>query len=452
MTRIIKKITPTAPKALIKKRVAAYARVSSGKDAMLQSLSAQISYYSEFIQKRYDWEYVGVYADEAATGTKDSRKEFQRLISDCRSGKIDMVITKSISRFARNTVTMLETVRELKSLNVDVYFEKENIHSISGDGELMLTILSSFAQAESLSVSENCKWRIRKRFAEGELVNLRFMYGYRIEKGIVKVNPKQAKIVRMIFGDYVSGLGCTAIASKLRRLGVKSLRGGIWNSDIVAQIIKNEKYMGDALLQKKHVSNHLTKKLTANKDALPKYYAEGTHPPIIDAATFQLAQEIMAENRILNEGKKAAGTYPFTSKIKCVKCGKNYKRKTTHGKAFWNCSTHIRYGKEACRSKRIPEGILRAVAADVLGMEVFDEASFKSRIREIQIHAPNQLLFVFNDGCTVQMEWQNKSRSESWSKEAKEKARERQMSIQEGGKENEFGASSKNDTGNGETL
>lgn len=434
MTRIIRKIMPVVPKAPIKKRVAAYARVSSGKDAMLHSLSAQVSYYSELIQKRHDWEYAGVYADEAVTGTKDNRKEFQRLLSDCRNGKIDMVITKSISRFARNTLTVLETVRELKSLNVDVHFEKENIHSMSGDGELMLTILSSFAQEESLSVSENCKWRIRKRFADGELVNLRFMYGYRIENGKVEINQKQARIVRMIFNDYISGLGCTAIANKLRRMGVQSLRGGIWNSDIVAQIIKNEKYIGNALLQKKHVSNHLTKKLVANKGVLPKYYAEGTHPPIIDAAAFQLANEIMAKNRTLNEGKKATGTYPFTSKIKCGKCGKNYKRKTTHGQAFWNCSTHIKYGKEVCHAKRIPESILCSVAANALGIEEFDEVTFNRQIKEIQVPAPNLLLFVFCDGHTVQKEWQNKSRSESWNEEAREKARKRQIEHSKGRK------------------
>lgn len=146
MQRKIRKITPLTAKTPAKKRVAAYARVSSGKDAMIHSLSSQISYYSEYIQKHAGWEYVGVYADEAVTGTKDGREEFQRLLADCRNGRIDMVITKSISRFARNTVTMLEVVRELKSLDIDVFFEKENIHSMSGDGELMLTILASFAQ------------------------------------------------------------------------------------------------------------------------------------------------------------------------------------------------------------------------------------------------------------------------------------------------------------------
>jgi site-specific DNA recombinase len=222
MERVVRKISALAPVIPKKKRVAAYARVSSGKDAMLHSLSAQVSYYSDYIQKHREWQFAGVYADEALTGTKDDRAEFQRLLNDCRDGKIDMVITKSISRFARNTVTMLETLRELKLINVDVYFEKENIHSISGDGELMLTILASFAQAESLSVSENCKWRIRKRFQAGEIANLRFMYGYNIKKGEITVDHKEAEIVRMIFADYISGMGCENIASKLNQLGLRT--------------------------------------------------------------------------------------------------------------------------------------------------------------------------------------------------------------------------------------
>jgi DNA invertase Pin-like site-specific DNA recombinase len=158
MQRKVIKLDSKIIKPISKKRVAGYARVSSGKDVMLHSLSAQISYYSSFIQNKSDWEFAGVYADEAITGTKDERPEFQRMLQDCRMGKIDMIITKSISRFARNTVTLLETVRELKDLNVDVYFEKENIHSLSGDGELMLTILASFAQEESRSISENVTW------------------------------------------------------------------------------------------------------------------------------------------------------------------------------------------------------------------------------------------------------------------------------------------------------
>jgi len=431
MPRKIRKIEPLVPKLPVKKRVAAYARVSSGKDAMLKSLSAQISHYSKYIQQHSGWDYAGVYADEAMTGTKDNRREFQRLLNDCRQGKIDLIMTKSISRLARNTVTMLEAVRELKNLNVDVYFEKENIHSISGDGELMLSILASFAQEESLSVSENCKWRIRKRFAEGELVNVRFLYGYCIKKGHIDIEPKEAEIVRMIFDDYISGMGCPTIAKKLSKMGVARPRGGIWNSERVAEIIKNEKYTGNALLQKKYVEDHLTKTVVRNKGELPKYFAEGTHPQIIEEADFQLAQEIMAKNRQLNGRKKDARQYPFTSKIACGKCGKKYKRKATKGRVYWNCSTYLELGKEKCHSKQIPEDILLSLATEVLGLTAFDEIVFTEQIKEVHVPGPNFVCFVFHDGCTIQKQWQHKSRSESWSVEARQQARERQLKYLE---------------------
>ncbi len=189
-----------------RKRVAAYARVSSGKDAMLHSLSTQISYYNDYIGSRGDWQLVGIYADEALTGTKAERPEFQRMLIDCRAGKIDMVITKSLTRFARNTVTLLETARELRTLNVDIYFEKENIHTLGSDGELMLTLLASFAQEESRSASENQKWRIRKMFEEGR-PNTGRMLGYRLKDGVLCVVPEEAVVVKMIFADFLSGMG-----------------------------------------------------------------------------------------------------------------------------------------------------------------------------------------------------------------------------------------------------
>lgn len=401
MARNIRVIKPLLQKPPSKKRVAAYARVSSGKDAMLHSLSAQVSYYSEFIQNHRSWEYVGVYADEAITGTKEVRTEFQRLLDDCRNGKIDMVITKSISRLARNTVTMLETVRELKNINIDVYFEKENIHSISGDGELMLSILASFAQEESRSVSENCKWRIRKGFSEGELVNLRFMYGYRIDKGKIEIEPEQAEIVGMIFNEYINGMGCTSIAKKLREMGIQRLRGGTWNSERVVEIIKNEKYTGNALLQKKYVKDHLTKTLVLNKGNLPKYYAESTHPAIIDIETFQRAQEILKMNSERYSGKKGTYKYPFSGKIICGICGKKYRHKSRRGKDFWNCATYEKYGKSSCPSRKIPEDILYKITTKVLGIPNFDEACFLERIKEIQVHQNNCLIFAFNDGSIV---------------------------------------------------
>ena len=186
MKKIVTKV-PHPQQLERKKRVVAYARVSSGKDAMLHSLSAQVSYYSDLIQGHSGWLYCGVFSDEALTGTKDDRESFQRLLTECRAGNVDMVITKSISRFARNTVTLLETVRELKGLGVDVYFEEQRIHTLSADGELMMTILASYAQEESLSASENQKWRIRKAFEQGELIQLRFLFGYRITRDRIEI-------------------------------------------------------------------------------------------------------------------------------------------------------------------------------------------------------------------------------------------------------------------------
>jgi site-specific DNA recombinase len=425
--RVITKLEPIVPPIPRRKRVAAYARVSSGKDAMLHSLSAQVSYYSDYIQRHGEWEYAGVYADEAFTGTKEDRPEFQRLIKDCRDGKIDMVITKSIARFARNTVTMLEIVREFKLLGIGVYFEKESIHSLSGDGELMLTILASYAQEESRSVSENCKWRIRKRFAQGELVSLRFMFGYRIKKGEVEVDPEAADIVRMIFEDYIGGMGGSLIAKKLREMGIPALRGGTWNAERVLAIIKNEKYTGNALLQKKYVSDHLTKREVCNKGRLPQYYAEDTHPAIIDMETFEMAQEIMERrrNRFGNRKGVTPKSYPFTGKIVCEGCGKNYKRKVAGGKPYWQCSIFLQDGKNCCPAKQIPEDTLHTVTAEVLGLMAFEAETFTDRIAEIRVPEANKLMFVFHDGRFAQRVWQDRSRADSWTDEMKQTARDR---------------------------
>ena len=210
MHRTIRQIQFPASAAQRLTRVAAYARVSSGKDAMLHSLSAQVSYYSELIQNHPGWLYCGVYADEAVTGTKDKRDDFQRMLADCRQGKMDLIITKSISRFARNTVTLLQTVRELKALGVDVFFEEQNIHTQSADGELMMTILASYAQEESRSASENQKWRIRRNFESGMPWN-GTMLGYRYDKGTLVVVSEEAETVKRIFEEYLSGLGLPAL-------------------------------------------------------------------------------------------------------------------------------------------------------------------------------------------------------------------------------------------------
>lgn len=415
MARIIRKLNPALPMPPRLLNVAAYARVSLDKDSMLHSLSAQVSHYSSHIQKHLGWRYAGVYADKALTGTKAERPEFQRLLADCRAGKIDMVITKSISRFARNTVTLLETVRELKALGVDVYFEEQNIHSISGAGELMLSILASYAQEESRSVSENCKWRIRKRFEAGELVNWRFMYGYRIARGCIEIVPEQAEVVRSIFKDFLHGIGTAEIAKRLRADNVPCYRGGVWTPKRVLDLLKNEKYAGNALLQKKYVADHLSKTEKLNHGQLPKYYAEGTHPPIITPGESQQALALIERNRLANGISRTAPEYSaFTSKIVCGQCGKAFHRKTTLGKVSWQCATYLRLGKAHCHAKQIPEDTLMAVTISVLGLQDFDEAIFKECIREIRVPAFNQLTYVFDDGTEEACVWQDKSRRDSW--------------------------------------
>ena len=415
MTRKIEQVrfATDAPK---KKRVAAYCRVSSGKDAMLHSLSAQVSYYSDYIQK-HGWEYAGVYADEALTGTKDNRENFQRLLAECRKGTVQMVITKSISRFARNTVTLLETVRELKALGVDVYFEEQNIHTMSADGELMLTILASYAQEESLSVSENMKWRIKKNFKDGKPWS-GFVLGYRCENGQYVVVPEEAEVVRRIYREYLDGLGATAIMKGLNDDGILTRLGKPWRTEGVLKILRNYNYTGNLILQKTYRENHLTKRKMKNNGEKPQYHAIGTHEAIIDLATFEAVQEELARRSEHYSGKKPSTvTYPFTRLIVCANCGKHYRRKTTATGIVWICSTYNTHGKRACASKAIPESVLYELTADVpLG-----------DLTALRATKDNTLIFCFKDGSQTVKRWKDRSRRESWTEEMKEKARQQAL-------------------------
>ena len=420
--KIIRKVKPAAAMPRLE-RGAAYCRVSSGKDAMLHSLSAQVSHYSELIQRRPGWAYAGVYADEALTGTKDDRPEFQRLLADCRAGKIDRVLTKSVSRFARNTVTLLETVRELKELGVAVYFEEQNIDSLSGDGELMLTILASFAQEESKSVSDNCKWRIRKDFSEGKPMNLPLLYGYRREKGRIVIDEREAEIVRFIFRSCLNGMGKGRITEALREQGVPCRLGGEWQTETVGGILKNEKYTGDALLQKTYIENHLTKRKCFNRGELPQYYAESTHPAIIDHEMYEKVQVLIAERREkTNVQKDVTARYPFSGLIVCGCCGAHYHRRTNPTRITWQCVTYLRRGKKHCAAKQIPEETLRSLTREALGVPEITEENIRA-LAEIQIPCPNHILFVFKDGHETERVWQDRSRAESWTDEMREKAR-----------------------------
>ncbi len=419
--RIITQVPITIPPAPKQKRVAAYARVSSGKDAMLHSLSAQVSYYNDLIQKHYGWQFCGVYADEALTGTKADRESFTRLIADCRAGKIDMVITKSISRFARNTLTLLETVRELKSIGVDVFFEEQNIHSISGDGELMLTFLASYAQEESLSASENQKWRIKRNYENGMPWN-GTMLGYRYDRGTLIIEPKEAEVVKRIFDTYLSGKGVTAIMKMLNAEGVPTRNGNRWGASSIMRVLRNYAYTGNLLLGQTYRDNHLNKQKRQNNGEFPKYHIENSHEAIIPLWQFNaVAEEINRRAEKHNRPGSKKQTYPFTGIIVCGGCEKHYRRKMTATGAVWICNTYNTHGKAACPSKQIPETTLISITEETLGNTdaIFD------KITAIQAEKDNTLIFCFKDGTKAVKRWQDRSRALSWTEEMKASARER---------------------------
>lgn len=432
--RKITKLESRNVQPIRRKRVAAYARVSSGKDAQIHSLSAQISYYNSLIGSRGDWELAGIYSDEAMTGTKESRPQFQKLLADCRAGKIDMVIAKSITRLARNTVTLLETARELKLLGIDIFFEKENIHTLSTDGELMLALLASFAQEESRSVSENVKWRIRKNFESG-IPTGGGMLGYRFENGTLQVIPEEAETVKQIFADFLSGMGRVAIARKLNHMGIRTKQGNLWNISSIHGILHNDKYTGNLLLQKTYSLDHVSKKTVKNRGELPMYYVEGSHEAIIDKATFDMAQMELARRaeKFSKPGTKCA-PYLFTGILHCGICGRHYRRrisnpKNKYRKAIWICPTFDTCGKTVCPSQQIPEDILTAKTSEALGLAEWNREMLFGQIKEIQVPRHNVLVYVFHDAHTEEVTWQSHSRRNSWTEEMRQKAREKQREV-----------------------
>lgn len=395
-------------------RVAAYARVSSGKDAMLQSLSSQVSYYSSMIQSHPGWLYAGVYADEARTGTKEARPEFQRLLEYCRAGKINLVVTKSISRFAWNTVTLLATVRELKALGVDVFFEEQHIHTLSADGELMITILASYAQEESFSASENQKWRIRKNFQEGKPWDATIL-GYRYKDGKYEVEPNEAAIVRKIYDLYLGGKSLQTITNMLNEEGAATRFGKTWHISSVRHILMNPTYTGDLLLQKTFRTDHLTKHTVKNNGELQQILVEEAHEAIVSHEEFKRVQEIRekrAEKHAPAE-KRYDVRYPFSGLIVCGCCGAHYRRKATHGGVTWICPILNKEGKKACQSKAVPEIILFPLVPDI------------EQIENILVQKGNKLIITYRDGRSETHTWRDRSRAESWTPEMKRAARER---------------------------
>ena len=310
----------------IKKRVAAYARVSTDSDEQSGSYAAQVEFYTRYITDNPDWEFVSVYADEGISGTNTKKREgFNRMVEDAMNGKIDLILTKSISRFARNTVDTLTTVRKLKEKGIEVYFEKENIRTLDAKGEVMITIMSSLAQEESRSISENVRWGKRRSMEEGKFsLCYKHFLGYeKGEDGLPKIVECEARIIREIYQRFLDGKNASEIADYLTAKGVPTPKGRRkWCASTIMSILQNEKYKGDALLQKTYTSDFLTKKQKKNHGEVAQYYIRNSHPAIIDPDTFELVQQEIGRRR--PNRRKLYKSSIFATKIVCVDCGSFY--------------------------------------------------------------------------------------------------------------------------------
>ena len=356
-------------------RVAAYCRVSTDSEDQLNSYKSQVMYYTDLIKKKPEWSLADIYADEAITGTQVTKREdFQRMINDCMNGDIDMVITKSISRFARNTLDTLKYVRMLKEKGIAVFFEDENINTLTMDGELLLVVLSSVAQQEVENISSNVKKGLKMKMQRGELVGFQGCLGYDYHKDTksISVNEKEAEIVRYIFNRYIEGAGCTVIANELENLGYKTKYGSSrWVQSTVIGIIKNEKYKGDLLLGKTFTVDPISKRRLENFGEEDKFYIRDHHEAIISEEIFEEAQKILAKRNVNRgvhqEGQKRnkfSRKYAFSCMIKCGFCGGTLSRRNWHSssaytKTIWHCVTATKHGKKNCpHCKGIPEEVI----------------------------------------------------------------------------------------------
>ena len=378
------KIRRVQPSPILQKklRVAAYARVSV--DTLHHSLAAQVSHYSNLIQKNAAWEYAGVYADEGITGTSTThRTEFKRLIADCKAGKIDLVLVKSISRFARDTVDCLHTVRRLKEKGIAVRFERENIDSTSEDGELLLTLLASFAQEESRSIGDNIRWGVRRRFAEGIPNGHKAPYGYTWDGEMFRIIQAEGEIVKEIYQRYLAGESAYAIAKSLAGRGITGRQGRPIEQTTVKDILSNISYTGTMALQKNYINEGRVRK--RNKGELPMYLVDGVFEPLVSKTDFDKAQE-MRRLRAKRAVNRNPVLLPFSGMVKCGCCGGGFSRRTAGKYRRWACNTRERKGRESCDSRPIKEEELVAAVRAVMEKDNFDAAELRRKVSKIVIH------------------------------------------------------------------
>ena len=422
------------------KRVAAYCRVSTDSEEQLTSYQNQMRVYTEMIAANKEWEFAGLYADEGISGTRaDKRPEFQRMIAECEAGHIDIILTKSFSRFARNTLDMLVTIRRLKELGISVRFEKEGIDTLTESGELLLTLLASFAQEESRSISENVKWGVRKRMEQG-IPNGRFrILGYRWQDGRLVVVPEEAAIVRRIFQDFLDGKSRLETERALDAEGIRTINGCRFQDSSLKCILTNITYTGNLILQKEYITDPIDGKRKKNHGELPQFFVADTHEAIIDRGTFDFVHQEMARRRALGaRANKSLNISCFTGVIKCACHGCSFIHNSRKNRAknpayhmdtvvYWNCNMTKKKGGH-CATKAIPEQKLKAFCADAMGLPAFDETVFTERIERITISGQRHVEIAFRDGTTKEFDWVSTGHQECWTSEARE--RKRQMMLE----------------------
>ena len=436
--KTIRRISSIITPGIKKKRVAAYCRVSMETERLQHSLFAQITFYSNLIQSNPAWVYSGVYADDGLSGTNTDRPDFQRMLADCDKGMIDIILTKSISRFARNTVDLLNTVRHLRDLGIEIRFEKEGINSLDKSGEFMLTLLASFAQEESRSISENIKWAVRKNFQRG-ITRGHLLYGYRWDGNKYVIFPPEAKIVKMIFQNYLDGFSAEETERQLKEMGVVSLTGGAFTNKTIRPMLQNEKYTGCMLLQKRYTEDSISHRKKRNTGELPKYYVENTHEPIIDRETFDKVQkEIQRRRQLGNVANKSVNTSCLTNKIFCGNCGAAYFRHNRNTQKdgtishIWKCSRKVKEGTSSCSAKDVPEAVIKSKFSELAHTSEFDPAQFEFLVDKIVVIGDDILEFHFKDGAVYSSHWFSTARKDYWTPERRRQRSEQYRSQNRG--------------------
>lgn len=440
----VTKLEPTDLKHLKRMRVGIYARVSTSSDEALASLSAQIAGYHNYVAKHPNWILADFYIDEGVSGTKDTRPEFNRMLRDCEAGKLDLIITKTVSRLARNTATLIKTVNRLKELEIGIIFENQGINTLDKESSsLLINALAAFSEFESRSASENQRWKVEKSFNEGIPTFFRIL-GYKMIDHKLYIVEDEANIVREIFGAYLSGLGTYAIAKRMNNKGYKTLGGYEFTPSKVAKMLSNEKYAGNLLLQKTFIPDYLTKKQVKNRGEVASYLVEDAHEPIIDADTFnQVQTEIKRRKRRTHPNTKAGRNSGeiFTGLLTCSNCRKKYVHKYSINKktkrAMWSCASYQKYGKSVCSNHSIPERILITLIADTLSHKYQPAIPYTEKdithdliqmyFERIMINEDNTITFYFRDGINCREHWEHISRKYSWDEKMKKEARERTL-------------------------